>query len=229
MIMDPTIDYYAVLGVLPNAEDVVIRAAYRALAQRYHPDRFTGSENEANRRMSEINEAYQVLSDPVMRSKYDDLRGSNASASDPYFADDASAEPTGSDPLMRDWSVALKYYPDLLELNSRLARISWRLANTYRAYLLEAKVFADRVKLAQTMESDFLKLYFGSDPQLLDFARELIGSGNKAAAKALNEAIRVLGSSAGPQRVIRQIRIDFNLAQVSGDMRGDGNPLNWRS
>lgn len=59
--MDSTKDYYAVLGVLPNAEDVVVRAAYRALAQRYHPDRFTGSENEANRRMSEINEAYQVL------------------------------------------------------------------------------------------------------------------------------------------------------------------------
>mgnify|MGYP000169682062 CR=1 FL=1 len=40
-------DYYAILGVTPQAEDVVIKAAYRALAQRYHPDRFVGSPEEA--------------------------------------------------------------------------------------------------------------------------------------------------------------------------------------
>ena len=38
--MNSTKDYFAVLGVLPTAEDIVIRAVYRALAQRYHPDRF---------------------------------------------------------------------------------------------------------------------------------------------------------------------------------------------
>lgn len=227
--MDAAKDYYAVLGVLPNAEDVVIRAAYRALAQRYHPDRFVGPEGEANRRMSEISEAYRVLSDPALRSEYDDLRGSSTQASDSYFEDEVNTEPAGTDPLMRDWNVALKFYPDLHELNSRLAKISWRLANTYRAYMLEAKVFPDRAKIAQKMESDFLKIYFGSDPQVLGFARELIGSGNKAAAKSLNEAMRVLGPSADSQRVIRQVRIDFNLAQASGEMCGDGNPLNWKS
>lgn len=56
-------DYYAVLGVAPEAEDIVIRAAFRALAQRYHPDRFGGSRDKAHARMSELNEAYGVLSD----------------------------------------------------------------------------------------------------------------------------------------------------------------------
>ena len=56
-------DYYAILGVTPQAEDVVIKAAFRALAQRYHPDKFSGSADDAHRKMAEINEAYEVLSD----------------------------------------------------------------------------------------------------------------------------------------------------------------------
>ena len=68
------VDYYAVLGVNPTAEDIVIRAAYKALAQRYHPDRFQGSKDEAHRRMSELTRAYEVLADPVRRPKYDRRR-----------------------------------------------------------------------------------------------------------------------------------------------------------
>ena len=68
------VDYYAVLGVNPSAEDVVIRAAYKALAQRYHPDRFAGSKEVAHRRMSELTQAYEVLADPVRRPKYDRRR-----------------------------------------------------------------------------------------------------------------------------------------------------------
>ena len=68
-------DYYANLGVVPTAEDVVIRAAYKALVQRYHPDRYSGDQAEANAKMAEINEAYGVLSDPIMRKQYDVDRG----------------------------------------------------------------------------------------------------------------------------------------------------------
>ena len=68
------VDYYAILGVNATAEDVVIRAAYKALAQRYHPDRFAGSKEEAHRRMSELTQAYEVLADPVRRPKYDRRR-----------------------------------------------------------------------------------------------------------------------------------------------------------
>ena len=64
-------DYYRNLGVLDDAEDVVIRAAYRALAQRYHPDKWQGDATEATRRMQRINEAYGILSDSVKRRHYD--------------------------------------------------------------------------------------------------------------------------------------------------------------
>jgi len=64
-------DYYAILGVLPSVEDFVIRAAYRALAQRYHPDKLPDCRATAEARMREINEAYAVLSDERLRAKYD--------------------------------------------------------------------------------------------------------------------------------------------------------------
>jgi hypothetical protein len=64
-----TRDHYAVLGVSPASEDVVIRAAYRALMRLYHPDADTSS--EASQRAQAINAAYAVLGDPEKRARYD--------------------------------------------------------------------------------------------------------------------------------------------------------------
>ncbi len=63
-------DYYRTLGVGRNATEKEIRAAYRKLARKYHPDVNPGNK-EAEARFKEINEAYQVLSDPEKRQKYD--------------------------------------------------------------------------------------------------------------------------------------------------------------
>ena len=87
MAKDPKLDCYATLGVHPNAEDVVIRAAFKALAQRYHPDRFSGSKNEAHRRMSDLTSAYEVLADPVRRRKYDRRRRLYARTASFYIKD----------------------------------------------------------------------------------------------------------------------------------------------
>jgi DnaJ-like protein len=64
-------DHYAVLGVAPTSEDVVIRAAYHALMRRYHPD--ANGSAEASERARAINAAYAVLSDPFQRAQYDAL------------------------------------------------------------------------------------------------------------------------------------------------------------
>lgn len=65
-------DYYAVLGVSREAEDVVIRAAYKALAQLHHPDKMPMHERErAHERMAALNEAFGVLGDPARRREYD--------------------------------------------------------------------------------------------------------------------------------------------------------------
>lgn len=62
--------HYDNLGVAKNAQPEVIKAAYKALAQKYHPDRNLDNP-DAQRIMTIINEAYQVLSDPVSRAKHD--------------------------------------------------------------------------------------------------------------------------------------------------------------
>ena len=63
-------DYYEVLGVDKKADDATIKKAYRALAKKNHPDVNPG-DKEAEERFKEINEAYQVLSNPQKRAQYD--------------------------------------------------------------------------------------------------------------------------------------------------------------
>ncbi|MFU8788124.1 MAG: DnaJ domain-containing protein [Methylobacter sp.] len=63
-------DYFRILGLADTAEDVVIRAVFKLLAHRYHPDKQLEGKEQANRTMSEINEAYQRLSKPVFKARY---------------------------------------------------------------------------------------------------------------------------------------------------------------
>ena len=58
-------EYYEVLGVIPSAEPSVIKAAYKALVSMYHPDK--NSDPNAEILIRQINEAYEVLSNPDKR------------------------------------------------------------------------------------------------------------------------------------------------------------------
>lgn len=64
-------DYYKILGVDRDAGQKDIKKAYRMLARKYHPD--VNDSPDAEERFKEINEAYEVLSDPEKRRKYDQL------------------------------------------------------------------------------------------------------------------------------------------------------------
>jgi len=65
-------DYYAVLGVPRNATEKDIKAAYRRLARKFHPDVNAGDAS-AEARFKEVGEAYEVLKDPEKRKRYDQL------------------------------------------------------------------------------------------------------------------------------------------------------------
>ena len=62
-------DYYEVLGIPKNASDDEIKKSFRSLARQYHPD--VNKNADAVEKFKEINEAYQVLSDPQKRAAYD--------------------------------------------------------------------------------------------------------------------------------------------------------------
>src|SRR4051794_39466831 len=74
-------DYYKALGVDRKASADDIKKAYRKLARQYHPDRNPG-DPKAEERFKEISEAYDVLSDPDKRKKYD--RGGSGFAGSPF-------------------------------------------------------------------------------------------------------------------------------------------------
>jgi curved DNA-binding protein CbpA len=86
-VTDRAFDPYKVLQVDSEAEDEVIQAAYRRLAQKYHPD-VSGPAPESAGRMAALNRAWEVLRDPARRRAYDQERRTQARA------DDAAAEPT---------------------------------------------------------------------------------------------------------------------------------------
>lgn len=85
-------DYYKTLGVDRNAEEKEIKKAYRKLARQYHPDVNPG-DKAAEEHFKDINEAYEVLSDPEKRRKYDQLGSSWQ-----------QWQRTGRDPGGFDWS-----------------------------------------------------------------------------------------------------------------------------
>ena len=67
-------DYYAVLGVTKDADPEVIKAAYRALAKKHHPDTSGGSAE----RFLQIRRAWEVLSNPDLRRAFDHTVGTGA-------------------------------------------------------------------------------------------------------------------------------------------------------
>ena len=64
-------DYYDTLGITKSATAAEIKSAYRKKALEWHPDKHKDDKEEAERKFKEINEAYQVLSDPQKKSAYD--------------------------------------------------------------------------------------------------------------------------------------------------------------
>ena len=65
-------DYYSSLGVAKTASQKEIKAAYRKLARKHHPD-VNKDKATAEEKFKQLNEAYEVLGDPEKRKKYDEL------------------------------------------------------------------------------------------------------------------------------------------------------------
>lgn len=77
------VDHYTTLGVSRNANEKEIKAAYRKLALKHHPDRNPENQAEASKKFKEISQAYSVLSDREQKRNYD-MFGTDTSSGDPF-------------------------------------------------------------------------------------------------------------------------------------------------
>lgn len=183
-------DHYQILGLVPGAEDSVIRAAYRALVAIYHPDKNNGVEGN---RIRLINAAYDVLSDPQKRREYDSTRESVSSNATSSEFD--SKNPFSSSPVDDSWRMATTFYRDIDDLAEDLSRISWRLSFAFKLELLENRKYSEATKIASRIKREYLSRYFGKNTRVLEYAEELIKAEQKEAALYLNEILAVMGDS----------------------------------
>ena len=108
---DPQFDAYKTLQVDPEADPEVIQAAYRRLAQKWHPDLASGQ--EAEDRMVAINRAWEMLGDPVRRAEYDRerarrIRSARVKYSGRSDADRDTSWPTAEPPPNRSGPAAAR-------------------------------------------------------------------------------------------------------------------------
>ena len=201
-------NHYNTLGVLESAEQIVITAAYRALASMYHPDRWKGNKDEATERMAAINVAFDVLGDPVKRAAYDKSRGHSTSAlPEEDYSEQAFTQAMSG--LETRWQTAVEVIPDLATIRAQLSKIAHRLAFSFVVLILETRKFDQRQKIAEALEQNFLEQHFVTNQKIIEFARVLIKYNQKNAIKKLNKYVDVLGSDTDPALIIKKIKNEY--------------------
>lgn len=191
--------YYDVLGVAADTPDVVIKAAFRALAKEYHPDRAHADSGDTDR-FIEIQTAYSVLSKPETRSEYD------AELQEAFHA---VALPPGNVPAGGGmlspvpWPSPLHSTADIERICVRLGLYSEALAQSFHEAYLRGECGNDPWRFAEDMENGFFSEYFGEDPDVRSFARLLLLGSRTGAALSLNQL--VAGGASPPLKDMRSI------------------------
>lgn len=104
-------NYYEILNLSSDAEPEKIRKQYRVLVIACHPDKFTdpGEKARAEERIKEINEAYEVLGDPIKRARYDRRRSSQSIPFSSHSHSRPKPPPNSTRRVQKDESNHLHY------------------------------------------------------------------------------------------------------------------------
>lgn len=209
------IDYYKVLGLAFNAEPAVIKAAYKALMTKYHPDKDNGDAIKAQ----QINDAYDTLICPRKKAEYDEAR----TFEDEFEATFTSESPFNEEMYEEEWKIAKKYHFHIVEYYDKLSKLSYQLGFSFKIKLLESQTYDTAVNMYNELRKNYLKRYFGENWLLQNFAEQLILSKEKSALLELNKAIIVLGNSVSAVEIQNKmldefphIKYDLKRANLNG-------------
>lgn len=216
-------NYYNLLGVQPDAEQEVIKAAYKALSKKYHPDTSSLPKSEAEARMKEINEAYEVLSNYVKRTEYDKEFDSSQ-----YATDDDNINEAFDDYFEEKWAFAIEYFPRLSKYFNELSEVSTSLAQSYRITIILYQDYDKALSIKKKMLTDFMNRYFGKDPLNHKLALFLIENKETEAAKELNRAICQFGDKLRPYQLEKKIIEKYGIVinEVDTSDSKDADALN---
>lgn len=113
-------DYYKILGVEKQSTTDDIKKAYRKLAHKYHPDKPGGDANK----FKEINEAYQILSNPQKKAQYDKF----GRVFDGKAREDREIRSAVSAKVIRSDSISISITLAATAISATSLRISWRVS-----------------------------------------------------------------------------------------------------
>ncbi len=191
-------NYYHILGLSFESvpEKQLINAAYKALVKLYHPDVYKGDKKSLNRKISEINEAFEILNDENKKKVYDmKLRKYQSEKSFEYTDEEFEDKDIFDNKLINeDWEIALLVYPELDRFKKNLSKYSQKLGLQFQFYLLETKEFYKLESIKNKFINAFLERKFGTSHEIKSISRVLIENGYRKNAIYLNKLIKVLGS-----------------------------------
>ena len=220
-------NYYHILGLSfeSNPENSLIDAAYKALVKLYHPDIYKGNNRDLKRKITELNEAYEILSNANKKKKYDEKlsffhKKNSYDFSDLHLED---TEKFNDKFFNNDWEIATIVYPELEEKINKLNLYSKKLTLQFQFYLLETKKFHKNSDIMNKFINAFIEKKFGSSRLINKLSRFLIENKKKKEALYLNKLVKVVGSKSEKKIVdaffkhYPKIEYDFslNLKQVN--------------
>lgn len=208
---------YEILEVSEDSSADVIKAAYRILASKYHPDKVANGAMFRNKSMSDINEAYRILSNEILKIEYDRKLSIEREINKKFNSNQIKKDSNhysafrGNQEEIEKWEIAEQYHPELNKISKHLYKISEDLFSKYAKIILEEKKYHSIKSIADHMEIDFLKNNFGISPRAQHFGKKLLLSNFIPAAEKLKLTIRTVDDKVKISDIEKKICQEFNI------------------
>jgi hypothetical protein len=211
-------NYYQILGVDKNAETIVIRSAYKAMVQKYHPDKAVDQKqiDKYLEKTKLINEAYNVLSDEFKRKQYDEgfLKNKKSEKTQNNEGVKKDSDPSSkkqSNPSSDDWETVIKYFPDVNIYYTELKEVSEVLAAEFKLSILNKKEFKKAKAFSEELKKQFFYDVFGNYKECHDFSLWLLKNKKKELFLEFREIFCIMSKSIDSKDLIYKFCEERNL------------------